>query len=276
MFAKDAWLLFKVKDKYFSKEDITLKDKSVISKKTLTQVEKTKTNFYEARRVKKSLAKNKKETSINKRSDVKDLMQKPLSERRTILKQIIPDNNIIRFSESFEGSRIEFFETAKKMGLEGIMAKKSDSIYSVGNRSKDWLKIEANKRQEMVIGGYTKNEDTSKSFSSLLLGVYEKGKLIYTGKVGVTTFVLRNKESLAILKPYKNVIVLNRIRFSQEKREPSELKLPPVSKTKTKEMDMAHKLVEQLTEEFNIEKYKDNNNITWDNSRYSFLCQPKE
>lgn len=77
------------------------------------------------------------------------------------------------------------------------------------------------------------------------------------GKVGVTTFVLRNKEGLAILKPYKNVIVLNRIRFAQEIREPSELNLPPVSQTKTKEMDMANKLVEQLTEKFSIEAYKD-------------------
>ena len=76
-------------------------------------------------------------------------------------------------------------------------------------------------------------------------------------KVGVTSFVLRNKEGLAILKPYKNVIVLNRIRFAQEIRETSELKLPAVSKTKTKEMDMANKLVEQLTEKFNIDKYKD-------------------
>lgn len=78
-----------------------------------------------------------------------------------------------------------------------------------------------------------------------------------SGKVGVTTFVLRNKEGLAILKPYKNVIVLNRIRFSQEIKEPSELNLPPVSNTKTKEMDMANKLIEQLTEKFNIEEYKD-------------------
>ena len=76
-----------------------------------------------------------------------------------------------------------------------------------------------------------------------------------SGKVGVTTFVLRNKENLAILKPYKKVIVLNRIRFSQEIREPSELMLPPVSKVKTKEMDMAKKLVAQLTEKFNIAKY---------------------
>jgi len=78
-----------------------------------------------------------------------------------------------------------------------------------------------------------------------------------SGKVGVTTFVLRNKEGLAILKPYKNVIVLNRIRFSQEIKEPSELKLPAVSKTKTREMDMANKLIDQLTEKFNIGRYKD-------------------
>ena len=85
--------------------------------------------------------------------------------------------------------------------------------------------------------------------------------LASSGKVGVTTFVLRNKEGLAILKPYKNVIVLNRIRFSQEIKEPAELKLPPISKTKTREMEMANKLVEQLTEKFSIEKYKDNYTI---------------
>ncbi|MDZ4824821.1 MAG: Ku protein [Flavobacteriales bacterium] len=77
------------------------------------------------------------------------------------------------------------------------------------------------------------------------------------GKVGVSSFVLRNKEGLAILKPYENVIVLNRIRFNQEIRETTGLKLPPVSKTKSKEMDMANKLIAQLTEEFNIVKYKD-------------------
>ncbi len=79
-----------------------------------------------------------------------------------------------------------------------------------------------------------------------------------SGKVGVSTFVFRNKEGIAIIKPYENVLVLNRIRFEQEIRATTELKLPPVSKTKTKEMDMANKLIEQLTEDFNIKKYKDN------------------
>ncbi|WP_373494827.1 Ku protein [Aquiflexum sp.] len=78
-----------------------------------------------------------------------------------------------------------------------------------------------------------------------------------SGKVGVTSFVMRNKEGLAIIKPYGNVIVLNRIRFTQEIRETTELNLPPVSKKKTKEMDMADKLIDQLTEKFDIENYKD-------------------
>jgi DNA end-binding protein Ku len=79
-----------------------------------------------------------------------------------------------------------------------------------------------------------------------------------SGKVGVGTIVLRNKESLVILKSYKNVIVLNRIRFQEEIRNTTELKLPPFSETNTKEMDMAIKLVGQLTEKFDIAKYKDN------------------
>ena len=79
-----------------------------------------------------------------------------------------------------------------------------------------------------------------------------------SGKVGVGTIVLRNKESLVILKSYKNVIVLNRIRFQEEIRNTTELKLPPLSEMNSKEMDMAIKLVEQLTEKFDIAKYKDN------------------
>jgi DNA end-binding protein Ku len=79
-----------------------------------------------------------------------------------------------------------------------------------------------------------------------------------SGKVGVGSIVLRNKESLVVLKSFKNVIVLNRIRFQEEIRDTTELKLPPLSEMKTKEMDMAIKLVSQLTEKFDIAKYKDN------------------
>jgi DNA end-binding protein Ku len=84
-----------------------------------------------------------------------------------------------------------------------------------------------------------------------------RDSLAASGKVGVTRFVLRNKESLAILKPYKNAIVLNKIRFEQEIRNTADLKLPAASKVKTKELDMANKLIEQLTEKFDISNFKD-------------------
>jgi bifunctional non-homologous end joining protein LigD len=113
--------------------------------------------------------------------DLKDL---PLEERRKILTNNLSKENNIRLSESFNTTATKFLATATKMGMEGIMAKKADSTYSEGVRTKEWLKIKANKRHEVVIGGFTQNEGSSKTFSSLLVGVYEKGKLEYMGKIG--------------------------------------------------------------------------------------------
>jgi DNA end-binding protein Ku len=82
--------------------------------------------------------------------------------------------------------------------------------------------------------------------------------LATSGKVGVTTFVLRNKEALAILKPYKNIIMLNRLRFEEEIRSTEDLKIPAsVKKSNAREQTMATKLIDQLTEKFSIAKYKD-------------------
>lgn len=81
--------------------------------------------------------------------------------------------------------------------------------------------------------------------------------LAASGKVGVASFVLRNKEALAIIKPHGKVIVLNRLRFEQEIRSTEQLNVPPVLKTKPKEQQMAAKLIDQLTEKFNIAQYKD-------------------
>jgi len=134
--------------------------------------------------------------------DGKDLTQLPLLERREILKGIMPGNDgVIRLSETFDSGGLDFFEAAKQMDLEGIIAKKADSTYSPGLRSKQWLKIKANKRQEMVIGGYTLNDDSSKAFSSLLVGVFENGKLVYTGKVGTGFNDAQQKEMLKQFKP---------------------------------------------------------------------------
>ncbi len=133
-----------------------------------------------------------------------DLSGLPLTERKNILEQIMPDDPRIEFSKGFETSGVNFFESAKKLGLEGIIAKKKSSSYDAGERTKNWVKIKANKRQEVVIGGYTINEDTSKPFSALLVGFFEENKFIYTGKIG-TGFNIKTQEEL--IKKFKPLII---------------------------------------------------------------------
>ncbi len=96
----------------------------------------------------------------------RDLCSLPLTRRRELLKSITPEEGIIRISEAYDVSGAEFYNAAKQMGLEGMIAKRADSPYEPGARTSHWLKIKANKRQEMVIGGYTNNEGSSKSFFS--------------------------------------------------------------------------------------------------------------
>ncbi|HCN84778.1 MAG TPA: DNA ligase D [Sphingobacteriaceae bacterium] len=134
--------------------------------------------------------------------DGKNLMDLPLLQRQAILKDILPTNDDrIRLSKVFQANGTDFFNAAQRMGLEGIMAKKSDSLYSPDFRTKEWLKIKVNQRQEVIIAGYTKNEDTSKQFSSLLLGVYEDGELHYVGKVGTGFSDALQKDMMARFRP---------------------------------------------------------------------------
>ena len=77
-----------------------------------------------------------------------------------------------------------------------------------------------------------------------------------TGKLGVATFVMRQKENLSLIGVYKNVIVLHVIRFAEEIRDTKEIKIP-TSKTSDKEIAMAESLIENYTEKFKFEKYKD-------------------
>ncbi len=130
-----------------------------------------------------------------------NLMEWPLTRRRELLRTLLPKGGIIRESENFETSAIEFLKAAGKMGLEGIIAKRADSIYKPGDRGRDWLKIKVHKRHEVVIGGYTKNDDSPKAFSSLLVGVYDKGRLHYIGKIGTGFNGKQQKEMIAVFKP---------------------------------------------------------------------------
>jgi bifunctional non-homologous end joining protein LigD len=112
------------------------------------------------------------------------LLSLPLTERKEVLKQIVPDSGVIRFSDSIDGFGKDFYTIAKQNGLEGIIAKQKSSIYNTGYRTKTWLKIKVEQRHEAIICGYTKKIHSDRDFSSLLLGRYEGGELIFIGQVG--------------------------------------------------------------------------------------------
>lgn len=132
----------------------------------------------------------------------KDLKDLPLEQRQSLLEEILPvDDDRVRLSKVFKTSGIDFYHAAERMGLEGIIAKKSDSTYTTNYRSKEWVKIKINKRQEVIIAGFTKNEGTSKQFSSLLLGVYNGKDLQYVGKVGTGFSDQLQKEMMTRFKP---------------------------------------------------------------------------
>lgn len=133
----------------------------------------------------------------------KDITALPLSERKALLQTLIPNDSVIRSGYSINAKGTEFFDAAGRLGLEGIIAKRSDSRYYPGERTRDWLKIKLQKRQEVVIGGYTRNKDTSKPFSSLLLGVFNGKQFRYAGKVG-TGF--RDKEQREMIRLFKPLI----------------------------------------------------------------------
>ncbi len=124
-----------------------------------------------------------------------DLTGKPLHQRKEILKKIVPDGGVIRFSDSIDEYGQQFFEAAKTGNLEGIVAKRTDSVYQNGYRTTDWLKIKVEERHEAVICGYTRNKDTDRLFSSLVLGIPTKKGIEFIGQVG-TGFTARMQRDI--------------------------------------------------------------------------------
>jgi bifunctional non-homologous end joining protein LigD len=134
-----------------------------------------------------------------------DLRGWPLSDRIQLLQDILPAAHpSIRMGFSIRGRGTEILDSARQMGLEGVIAKRLGSTYQSGKRSPDWLKIKTQNRQEAIIVGYTKKEDTPKLFSALLLGLYKNGQLQYAGKVG-TGFT--DKQQRELMKQFKPLIV---------------------------------------------------------------------
>lgn len=129
-----------------------------------------------------------------------DLKEQPLIERKKLLPSI-PFEESIRESNWFVTPPKPFLKKVKSLGLEGIIAKRTDSLYKPGERGFDWIKIKLQKRQEVVIGGFTINDNSPKHFSALLVGVYKNKLFHYLGKVGTGFSDKMQKEMMQAFKP---------------------------------------------------------------------------
>jgi bifunctional non-homologous end joining protein LigD len=133
-----------------------------------------------------------------------DLKHLPLTERKQLLKILLknpPEH--VHYMDHVEKEGETLFEEVDKKGLEGIIAKRAESIYTPGERSKDWLKIKTGHRQEMIICGYMPSDKSGRNFRSLLCAVYKKDSLVYTGRVGTGFNEKMQDEIFKKLKPLK-------------------------------------------------------------------------
>jgi bifunctional non-homologous end joining protein LigD len=113
--------------------------------------------------------------------DVRDL---PLRERKALLRRALRFEGPLRLSPHRNEHGERLFREACRQGLEGLIAKRVDSPYRSGARSRDWLKLKCHAEQELVIGGFTAPQGSRTDFGALLVGYWEGGKLRYAGKVG--------------------------------------------------------------------------------------------
>ncbi len=112
----------------------------------------------------------------------KDFRRLPLSQRRQVLEHLALNGlkDPVRLSPIFETPAANLVEAVREQGLEGIVAKRVESIYQSGERSGAWLKMRVGGGQEFVIGGYTPSPT---NFDALVVGYYEDKKLMYAGRV---------------------------------------------------------------------------------------------
>jgi bifunctional non-homologous end joining protein LigD len=129
--------------------------------------------------------------------DGHDVTPLPYAERRRLLRDLVPDDGSWTVPPHRPaGVGHSLLEAAREQGLEGVMAKRLDSPYLPGKRSPAWRKAKARLRQEFVIGGWQPGEGNREGYlGSLLVGVYEAGRLRYCGKVG-TGFKSRELDRL--------------------------------------------------------------------------------
>jgi bifunctional non-homologous end joining protein LigD len=115
--------------------------------------------------------------------DGHDLRRLPLTRRKDCLRLVVPPLGPVHYVDHVVEHGHAFLEAAAEQRLEGIVAKKASSAYT-GGRSRDWMKIKCQRRQEFVIGGYTEPQGSRGYFGALHVGVFDGARLVYVSKVG--------------------------------------------------------------------------------------------
>ena len=139
-------------------------------------------------------------------ADGRDLRALPLAERRTLLRAAMEraPSHHVRFSESFEAPPGALIASACRLGFEGVIGKRRNSVYA-SERSADWIKLKCGHRQEFVVCGYTDPQGSRTGFGSLLLGVHDdQGVLRYAGNVGTGFNERALKELIRRLRPLRS------------------------------------------------------------------------
>ena len=113
-----------------------------------------------------------------------DLRRRPLKERRAHLEREVRTGDALAIARRIPGTGRGAYETARRLGLEGIIQKDEASLYEEGTRSRAWLKVKLRNEDEFVIGGYTAPTGARSHFGALLVGAWDGDQLRYAGKVG--------------------------------------------------------------------------------------------
>lgn len=171
------------------------------------------------------------------------------------------DHSRIRFKRVNEntGEEVVWENIVKGYNLDGEYVILDDS---------DFERANAKKTKMIEINDFVNKEEIDSIYfeapyyvlpdkSGLKAYFLLKEALMQTNKAGVGTFVMRNKEGVAILKATEKLIVLQRIHFEEEVRKPEDLEIPEQTEIKNQELKMATTLIDQLTAKFDISKYKD-------------------
>jgi bifunctional non-homologous end joining protein LigD len=113
-----------------------------------------------------------------------DVRGLPLARRKELLAGFVPALGVVRFSDHVEGDGQRLFEAAAAHGLEGVIAKRADSRYESGRRSKHWLKVKAPRTSPFLVAGWTRGQGSRERLGALLLAAWRDGELCYAGSAG--------------------------------------------------------------------------------------------